>query len=120
MVFALIGRRFVEKQHGINACVVQADAPVQMWTGNATGFSYCADYLADDNLLARFNINSGHVAIHGDQSLTMIDKNRIAIKKVIAGVADVPTGGGPDGGAFRRCQIKATVGFARLLVEIPP
>ena len=52
-----------------------------MRPGHAAGRTHLADDAALVNQLARLHVDLAHVAVHGDQPLSMVDKHRVAIKK---------------------------------------
>src|SRR5690606_1314809 len=73
----------VDENRRVDACVVQADVPVQMRPGGTPGGAHFADHLATTDLLALLHIELGQMAVHGDQALPMIYEYRLAIEEIV-------------------------------------
>lgn len=109
-----------QKKGGIDAGVVEAHAPVQVRAGGAPCHPHRADDRAARYPLAGLDGDTAQVAIHGDESLAMVDEYGVAIEEIIAGGdhrsvrrrAHRRTAGGGD--------VQAAVRIARLAVEKAP
>ena len=71
------------EQFGIDHGTVEYDAPVQMRAGGAPGLSGKPDALPFFNCVAGFHVDPVEVAVHGDQAVAMIDKDGLAVEKII-------------------------------------
>ena len=68
-----------------------------------------ADRRAGFDRFTQLHCSFGEVAVHRDESLTMIDHDRSTIEEVIAHCRDNAMGDGYDGGTFRCCDVESTV-----------
>ena len=75
-----------QKQQRVDARIIQADAPVQVRAGDATGHADLAKAVAGVDGLSGFNPDLAHVAVHGDQSLAVIEQYGVAVEKEITGI----------------------------------
>lgn len=73
----------IQEQVRIDAGVVQADAPVKVRSSNSPGLTHIPKILPLIDSLAYLNANAAHMAVHGDQSLAVINQHSIAIEEVI-------------------------------------
>ena len=73
----------IEEQVRIDAGVVQANTPVKVRAGNSAGLTHVPKILPLIDALAYLYANAAHVAVHGDQSLAVINQHSIAIEEVI-------------------------------------
>jgi len=69
-----------------------------MGTGDAACHSNPADDLSLYYYIIFCHIDVIHMAIHGDQSLTVVNKNGVSVEKIVPGGHHDTGGGGPDGG----------------------
>ena len=88
-------------------------------TGDSAGLAYGAQNLACIHNLTRFDIDSTHVAVHGNEPLAVIEQHRIAIEEVVSGCSDSPSSWRLNDFPLGTRNIEATVRVARLIVEEP-
>ena len=72
------------------------------------------------DVLALMHRDRGQVAVHGDQTLAVVDQHRVAVEEIIAGIDDPPGGGGVHRRAAAGRDVHAGVRVARLVVEYAP
>lgn len=77
-----------------------------------------AQLLALVDVLSFFNIDLVQVAIHGDQSIAVIDKYRVPREKIVPGTDDGAAGRGDDGRADWRGDIQTGMPANTLLVVV--
>lgn len=71
------------EQFWIDHCTVKYDAPVQMRARGAPRLSGKPDALTFVYGIAGFHFDPVKVAVHGDQPVAMVDKDRSAVEKII-------------------------------------
>jgi len=88
-----------------------------MRPGDAAAGPDFADQRAGGDLLPGMHENGRQVAVHRDQSLAMIDQDRIAIEEITAGVDYAAAGSRVHCGSERRGNVHAGVRVTRFAVE---
>jgi len=78
------GGEHTDKYCGIDARIIQADIPMQVRAGDSARCADLAKDLTARELLPGLNIDRREMAKHADHALTVIDKDGLAIEKVIA------------------------------------
>ncbi|VXA86489.1 hypothetical protein AERO8C_30076 [Aeromonas veronii] len=111
------GLEGTDKDGGIDPGVVEADVPVHMGAGGATGRTDSPDDAATWQALTELHIDLRHVAEHADEPLTVVDKDGIAIEEVVADQDHLACGRGLDRGAGADSEVEAGVGVALLAIE---
>ena len=106
-----------QKQFWIDHRIIQDNTPVQVCAGNASGLADGADNISPVNCLSGLHRNRVHMAVHGNQPLTVIDKDSITIKKIITGINHLARCRRFYGGAQVGCKIKAAVWITGLIVK---
>src|SRR3569832_1452666 len=106
-----------EKQSRIDARVVEAHAPVQVWAGGAAGLADRADHVAARDVLARLHVDALHVAVHGHQALAVVDEHGVAVEEVIAGRDHASRRGCAHEAPGRGGDVEAAVRGARQAVD---
>src|SRR5690606_18328467 len=74
-----------DENRRVDARIVEADVPVQVRPGGATGGADLAEGFATTELLADLHVDLREVTEHADQPLAMVDEHRLAIEEVVAG-----------------------------------
>ena len=92
---------------------------MQMGRGDPAGLADGADNLSDGDVLARLDRYLPQMAIHGEQTLAMVDKDCIAVKEIFPGHHDLTGPGRFDRRSFGRCDIETAVRVAWLFIEKP-
>lgn len=100
------GLKRPDKDRRIDPCIIQADVPVHMRPGGATGGADFADHGAAGQLLADLHVNFRHVAEHADKALAMIDEHGVAIEEVVAAQDHLAGGWRLDRGACRHGEVQ--------------
>src|SRR5450759_742181 len=101
----------------IDHCTVNHDAPVQMRARGAPCFSGTPDSLTFAYSIAGFHVDPLKVAVHGDQPVAMVDKDRSTVEKISIDRQHPATRARLDRCAARYRHIKAGMWCARLSVE---
>src|SRR5450759_5752420 len=96
---------------------VKHDAPVQMRARGAPCFSRKPDSLTFAYSFAGFHVDPLKVAVHGNQPVAMVDKDRSAVEKIIIDRQHLALCARLDWCAARYRHIKAGMRCARLSVE---
>src|SRR5690606_14337604 len=86
----------IDENGGVDARIVQADVPVQMRSRGPAGGADFAYYLPSLKLLASLDLELGQVAIHGDETLSVINEDGLAIEKIVSHDGHHPVGGRLD------------------------
>src|SRR5690606_738272 len=111
------GREGADENARIDAGVVKTDIPVQMWARGAAGGTDLAKDVAARQLVADLYADVREMAEHADQSLAVVDKDRLAVEEVVAGEDDLAGGRCLDRRAGWRGEVQAGMRIALLIVE---
>ena len=114
---SLIFRNRRNEQFRINHCAVKYHAPVQMRAGGASCHSGKPQQLGFADGFAGLHIDLIQVAVHGDQSVAMVDKNRFAVEEIIPDRQHRALCSRLDRRAARYGHIEADMGGARFPIE---
>jgi len=101
---------WLNKQRRINHSPVQYHTPVQVRAGGAAGHAGETQLLALADRIAGVHIELVKMAVHGEETVTVVDKNGFAVEEIVihrqygAGCA------GLEGGAAWYCNIQARMG----------
>src|SRR5579871_1993049 len=106
-----------QKQRRINEYGVQRHTEMQVRSGHSPGRADLAEHLAGPHVRAALYTDRAQMAVHGDESSTVIEDHRVAVEEEISGVEHTAIGGGVHRRSGGRCDIHAAVGIARLVVE---
>ena len=85
-----------EKQLGIDRGVVQNDRPMQMRACDPASGADCAKDFALFDWCTVAHVDARHVHVGADQALAVVDKNRVAIEKIVTGIRYHTIGRGFD------------------------
>ena len=89
---------------------------MQVWSGDPSSCTHQAQQVVAFDNVALSDVNLAHVAGHGNESVAVIDKYRVAIEKQIAGECDGAGCRRHNGGACGGCNIQTAVRVAWLTV----
>src|SRR5574339_1029876 len=106
-----------EEQRGIDAGVVETDAPVEVRTSGAPGHADGRKRFTLGNVITFFHIDGVEMAIHGNQFLAVIDEYSPAVVVELTGLNDGTLCWSQNLSALRGCDVEAAVGCTCLIVE---
>ena len=95
------------------------DFVMQVRSGRGTGVARVAQQLAALDVIADRDIDAVHVAIHGYQTLTMVQEYGLPVEEVVPHFHDGPIRGCPYGRADVIGNIQTIMWPSRLVVEVP-
>jgi len=81
------------------------------------GLPYCTQLLVPGDRISLFHIDPAHMAVHGHESATMVEKNCFTVKVKVSCERDFRGGRRFDRGTGSRRYVQPAVRIARLIVE---
>src|SRR5882757_5362590 len=90
---------------------------MQMGSGGTSRHADRADARSGGEALSRLHVDGGQMAVHAAESASVIDGDRIAVEKILAGIDDRAGGRYQDRRARRCGDVHAGMRVARFAIE---